>query len=290
MAVGLLITGGLDGFFMECLKCIQVHHGGITHKVPCGKCAFCLVNKRSQWMFRIFQELQRQGNPGWFITLTYNEKYVKRVPAGLSLRFRDVQLYLKKIRKAKYYAKYICVGEYGGETGRPHYHLLLWTDCPGMLLEKFWKARNGEVLGSLFFGRLSMASAMYTLKYIIQPKQKKIDGIEKTRAQFSKGLGLGYLSTAVYDYHTFDYESPCFCSVVDGREVALPRYYRYKIFTKYQLRREAGRLRDKYMKDETKQFKELRGKGVKNIRPYLQAVRVDQAEQIFKSTKLGLII
>lgn len=275
---------------MKCLKSIQVHHGGFTHKVPCGKCAFCLVNKRSQWMFRIFQEMQRQDNPGWFVTLTYDEKHVKRVPAGLSLRFRDVQLFLKKVRKAKYYAKYVCVGEYGGITQRPHYHVLLWTDCPIVCLEKFWSNRIGEVLGRIHVGSLTMAAAMYTLKYIIQPKQKEVDGLEKTRAQFSKGLGLAYLSAAVYDYHTMDYDEPIFVSRVDGEQISLPRYYRYKIFTKYQLRREAGRLRDKQLKDETKQFKELRSKGVKNIRPYLKALRVDSARQILKSTKSGLTI
>lgn len=281
---------------MECLKLIEVHHfnerlnESSTHKVPCGKCAFCLVNKRSEWMFRIFHEMQKQDNPGWFMTLTYNEKYVKRVPAGLSLRFRDVQLFLKKLRKAKYYAKYVCVGEYGGQTRRPHYHLLLWTDCKVGCLDRFWTARNGESLGSIHAGRVSMASAMYTLKYIINPKQKAVDGLEKTRGQFSKGLGLAYLSSAVYDYHTFDYDVPVFTSMVQGVRVALPRYYRYKIFTKYQLRLEAGRLRDKHLKDETKQFKELRGKGVKKIRPYLKALRVDQAMQILKSTKSGLTI
>lgn len=269
---------------------IKVHHGDITHTVPCGKCAFCLMNKRSQWMFRIFYEMKSQVQPGWFITLTYNEKYVKRVPAGLSLRFRDVQLFLKKLRKAKYYAKYICVGEYGAETKRPHYHLLLWTDCLPSALEQYWSTNKGANLGGIHIGHLSMSSAMYTLKYIINPKQQQIDGLEKTRAQFSKGLGLAYLSTAMYNFLTADYELPSFSGMVDGRVVALPRYYRYKIFTKYQLKKEAGRLRDEQLKNETKQFKELRAKGVKKIRPYLQALRVCRAEQILKSTKLGLTI
>jgi len=158
-----------------------VYTGGKTvplgpRKVPCGKCAFCLTNNRSQWMFRIHHEMRNQMVPGWFLTLTYDEKHVKRVSyvdpdtgkyvRKLSLRFRDVQLFIKKIRKAKYYVKYVCVGEYGSQTKRPHYHMLIWTDCPDHELEAKWG------LGRLDFGSLTMQSAMYTLKYIIQPKQR----------------------------------------------------------------------------------------------------------------------
>lgn len=290
---------------MECLNPIKVAHvlkqkatkvkpeqawETVWHKVPCGKCAFCLLKKRSEWMFRIFYEMKMQVQPGWFMTLTYNEKYVKRVPAGLSLRFRDVQLFLKKLRKAKYYAKYICVGEYGSETKRPHYHLLLWTDCKPESFGRYWTRRSDLSLGEIHVGRLTMASAMYTLKYIINPKQKEVDGLEKTRAQFSKGLGLAYLSSRVYAYHTADYECACFRGMVDGRVVALPRYYRYKIFTKYQMKIEGARIWLEKLKNETEQFKELRSKGVKNIRPYLKALRVERAKQILKSTKYGQTI
>lgn len=273
---------------MECLKPLDL---AIVGKVPCGKCAFCLVNKRSQWMFRIFYEMKFQEHPGWFLTLTYEERFVKRVADGrLSLRFRDVQLFLKKLRKAGYYAKYICVGEYGSATARPHYHMLLWTDCAVCELESFWSIRDGRILGRIHVGRITMQSAMYTLKYIIQPKQVAGEGIERTRAQFSKGLGLAYLDTAVYDYHTSDYDSPMFMSVVDGQRVALPRYYKFKIFTKFQMRREAARCRYVKMKEETKVYRALRKRGVRNIRPYLKALRVESAARIISSTKFSEIL
>lgn len=273
---------------MECLKMIKVHHGENTYTVPCNKCAFCLMNKRSQWMFRIFYEMKTQDNPGWFLTLTYDEKYVKRTPYGLSLRFRDVQLFLKKLRKAKYYAKYICVGEYGSKTARPHYHMLLWTNCPCMSLENYWKASNGEMFGRIHYGRLTMAAAMYTLKYIIQPKQKAINGIEKTRGQFSKGLGLAYLSSAVYNYHTYDYERPNMVSVVDGRKVALPRYYRYKIFTKFQLKREGHRVKWEAIRARRKKMRALIAQGVNwDGGKYLDALRAEQCKRIIKYSKFN---
>lgn len=270
---------------MDCLKMITVRDKkGFVHKVPCSKCAFCLVNKRSQWMFRVHHEMRTQMNPGYFITLTYDEKHVKRVGNGLlSLRFRDVQLFLKKIRKQKFYAKYICVGEYGTATLRPHYHLIIWTDCPAQNLEKIWSK------GRIHFGTLTMASAMYTLKYIIQPKQKedKESGMEKTRAQFSKGLGLAYMDEAAYDYHTFDYENPNMFSVIDGRKVGLPRYYKNKIFTKYQRAIMNEKLWIEKFWAGRKEYHDLRAKGIARPKTYMAQYRAIVAQRLIEKTKFN---
>lgn len=264
-----------------------VRHGAFTYKVPCGKCAFCLVNKRSQWMFRIYQEMQVQDVPGWCVTLTYDERHVRRVGDGrLSLRFRDVQLFFKKMRKDRWYCKYVCVGEYGGETHRPHYHMLLWTDCPPENLVNYWtSSKDGSRMGHFYIDRMSMRAAMYTMKYIIQPKQKEEDGIEKTRAQFSKGIGLGYLTSEVYDFHTENYDEPIFMSWIDGHKTALPRYYRNKIFTKYQQREESRKLKTRKSLENMKRYQSLRILGICNIRGYLRDLRVDAARRIIEKTK-----
>lgn len=265
------------------VKYRKAYRGGVSHKVPCGKCAYCLVNKRSSWMFRVHHEMRKQMHKGYFLTLTYDEKHVKRVPGGgLSLRFRDVQLYLKQLRKAKYYAKYICVGEYGAETKRPHYHMLLWTDCPVEKLEAIWRR------GRIHFGTLSMASAMYTLKYIIQPKQKAVDGLEPTRAQFSKGIGIGYLSESVYYWHNQDEDAPQVFSYIDGQKVALPRYYKSKIFTKYQLRIAAAEVQKQSQEKWRDTERMLSSQGVGNVKQYIFDRRVEECERIIKKTKYNL--
>lgn len=269
---------------MECLKMQIIHHNGEACAVPCGKCAFCLTNKRASWMFRIHHEMKLQDKPGWFLTLTYDEKYVRRTKEGLSLRFRDVQLFLKQLRKKKYYAKYICVGEYGSETNRPHYHMLIWTDCTLDNLEKIW------FRGRIHFGRLTMASAMYTLKYIIQPKQRETTGREKTRAQFSKGLGLGYLSSAVYEYHTMDYDNPNLFSYIDGRKVALPRYYRNKIFTKFQLKVYANKAKWDAIRKRRKYMRELIAQGVVGTKSYIEKLRSEQCRRIISKTKYNQVL
>lgn len=260
-------------------------------KVPCGKCAYCLTNKRSSWMFRIAHEMRTQEYPGYFLTLTYDEKHVRRTATGrLSLRFRDVQLYLKRIRKAKHYCKYICVGEYGGQTERPHYHMLLWTSAPVAFLEENWKSsKDGTRMGTIHFGKITMKSAMYTLKYIIQPKVLQEPGElrEKTRAQFSKGLGLSYLTTAMYNYHTSDYDEPEMFARVDDRKVSLPRYYKDKIFTKFQRARWAHKAKWESIKEKRKLMRKLIAQGIKNTKVYIRALRIEQANRIISTTKFN---
>lgn len=268
---------------MECVELRDVVHNGMVYKVPCGKCAFCGVNNISQWMFRLYWENRRQEDPGWFLTLTYDESHVPRMRDGdLSLRFGDVQKYLKMLRKAGYRAKYVCVGEYGGERHRPHYHMLIWSDCPAVDLELKWK------FGRVHFGAVSMDSIGYTLKYVINQRKRKGGSVEKTRAQFSKGLGLGYLTCAVYDYHTMDYENPVMKSYIDGREVVLPRYYRRKIFTRYQQRREAHRIKWERIREKRKEMRALLAKGIRGVAEYRKGLRIDLAARIVRTAEKGL--
>lgn len=263
--------------------------------VPCGKCAFCLTNRRSGWMFRIYQEMRTQEHRGYFMTLTYDERHIRRAgPEGRpSLRFRDVQLYLKRIRKAKYYAKYICVGEYGAQTQRPHYHMLLWTDAPTDFLERNWmSSKDKSVMGHIMFGKLEIASAMYCMKYIIQPKHvwSEDDPREKTRAQFSKGLGIGYLDQRVYEFHTSSYDDPCFYVIVDGRKVALPLYYKRKIFTKFQMSEEARKRSLVRHKEVRLEARKIRDRGIRNPIRHVKALRLEECSRIIKRTKFNLTL
>lgn len=266
---------------------IIVSHKGNRQYVPCGKCAFCLMNKRSSWMFRIHHEMKDQMYPGYFLTLTYSERFVRRVNGKLSLYFRHIQLFLKKLRKRKRYCKYICVGEYGSETYRPHYHMMLWTDATTDELESCWSTASGVSLGAIHFGTLTMASAMYTLKYIIQPKPPVYEGVQRPRAQFSRGLGLSYLTTEVYEFHTDDYDSPVFYSYIDGAKVALPRYFRGKIFTKFQTRKNSHTIKWRSIKERRKLMRALLKQGIKNTKTYIQMVRTEQAKLIIANTKFN---
>lgn len=110
----------------------------------------------------------------------------------MDLSKRDIQLFLKRLRKAheshrgqmqpiKYYA----VGEYGGITGRPHYHIILFN-ADIELIQDAWQ--NGQV----HYGKVSGASVGYTLKYMTKPSRipmHRNDDRTKEFSLMSKGLG-----------------------------------------------------------------------------------------------------
>lgn len=260
---------------MECLSPITVKHGGESHRVPCSKCAFCLQTKRQSWLFRLTHETKNQALPGYFLTLTYSENHCPRKKGVRTLYFRHVQLFLKRLRKKGCVIKYVIVGEYGTITKRPHYHAICWTNATTEQINQCWH------YGHVHFGSLTMASVLYTLKYIIQPKEGDDETKQKTRAQFSKGLGLSYMTAALQYWHNPDdtLENAKFYSIIDTKKVPLPRYYRNKIFTKW-LQREHGKevyyqairnkrqeLRDirKYHSEPLKYYKQKRIEAAKNV-------------------------
>lgn len=141
-----------------------------------------------------------------FVTLTYNPE---NLPEDQSVNPRHSSLFLKKLRKAIYPAKlrYYCVGEYGDETERPHYHLALFgypncsygrtrhsarrsTCCPSCdLILRTWG------LGSILLGTLETASAQYLAGYVTKKMTQKgdsrLNGRHPEFARMSNRPGLG---------------------------------------------------------------------------------------------------
>lgn len=156
--------------------------------VPCGKCPKCLSRRTSGWSFRLMQH-EKTAQTAYFITLTYDTKNVNISKNGfMSLCKRDVQLFFKRLRKSHEKGtviKYFAVGEYGGKTQRPHYHIILFNAD----VNKIQTAWN---LGSVHYGEVSEASVGYTLKYMMKkskiPMHRNDDRV-KEFSLMSKGLG-----------------------------------------------------------------------------------------------------
>lgn len=227
---------------MECLGPITVKKSPGDPKqfirVPCGKCASCLERKRSQWTFRLLQELKVSFS-AWFVTLTYNDEnepgYISKV---------DVQLFIKRLRKwiSDHSAdpkklRYFIVGEYGKNTFRCHYHGILFNTPEEINLatEKNYNKILEDLWGKGFVhvGDVTGRSIGYTCKYIINEKVKWI-GDKKLQLSFNlmsrkPGIGVCYVEK-MGSYHN---ENKIHYAVGDnGKKTALPRYYRDKIFNK----------------------------------------------------------
>lgn len=112
--------------------------------LPCGQCEACRAQHARTWANRLLMELQYHDS-AYFVTLTYDNDHVpisrsrEEIP-HMTLDKRDCQLFMKKLRKAfpNDKLRYFLSGEYGDQTHRPHYHMILF----GLHLVN----SNGEVI------------------------------------------------------------------------------------------------------------------------------------------------
>lgn len=216
--------------------------------LPCGKCPECLARRTSGWSFRLMQEDKNSYN-AYFITLTYDTKHIPISKNGfLSLQKRDLQLFFKRLRKShsslykklqlpdisQRRIKYYAVGEYGTQRHRPHYHVILFN-CFAELIHEAWRdPETKQSIGEIFYGTVTEASVGYTLKYMCkQPQKRKHARDDRTRefSLMSKRLGVSYLTDNMIRWHKNDLENRMYCNLMDGKKIAMPRYYKEKIYT-----------------------------------------------------------
>lgn len=190
--------------------------------VPCGKCIPCLMKKRADWSFRLVQEW-KVSKSAMFVTLTYDRPNLKK--ANYQLQKKHIQLFIKRVRKhAKHIRiRYYAVGEYGTQTKRPHYHVILFNANEN-LVRKSWDR------GIIHIGMVNEASITYTLKYVVQP-EAKIPNLNPPFALMSRGYGIGghYLTYAMIDWHRSGDKN---YTLINGEKKALPRFYKEKIWPK----------------------------------------------------------
>lgn len=216
------------------MKCVKLVYSPQNKAwVPCGKCGPCASRSRAGWVFRLKQELKSSEYAN-FLTFTYNEEsicfdiqskkptLVKQHYQHLVQQLRDAQKYKTKM-KIRYYA----VGEYGGETKRPHYHALLFNMSPETLgtIADIW----GK--GTVDIGEVNGASINYVAGYIINRYDHK-ETNEKPFALISKGIGKSYVTPQMAQWHKRGYKHEC--HTPEGGKIAMPKYYKDKIFNKAQ--------------------------------------------------------
>lgn len=93
-------------------------------QLPCGRCIGCRLERARQWSVRCMHEASLYDS-NVFVTLTYSDD---GLPSDGSLKKRDIQLFMKRLRKLKGAGiRYFLCGEYGEKSLRPHYHALLFN-------------------------------------------------------------------------------------------------------------------------------------------------------------------
>lgn len=213
---------------------IQVRNKqGDEVNVPCGHCPLCNARRISSWSFRLLQQ-EKVSTQAHFITMTYDTDKVPITRNGfMSLEKRDVQLFFKSLRKKHgdgVRIKYFTVGEYGTQKWRPHYHAIIFN-ARVELIQPCWPH------GGIHYGKLEPASVGYCLKYIMKrgriPLHRNDDRVPEF-ALMSKGLGLNYVTPEMQAWHLADLEGRMYCNLPDGKKIAMPRYFKEKIYDEFQ--------------------------------------------------------
>lgn len=107
--------------------------------VPCGTCSECAKKKATSWGIRAYREfLFAPANSVRFVTITYDDDHIPQTSKGnKTLSSFDCKRFLKSFRQSlfrKYGVtiRFMCSGEYGTKTFRPHYHFLFYGIPPCM--------------------------------------------------------------------------------------------------------------------------------------------------------------
>lgn len=227
--------------------------------VPCSKCPPCKKRRTSGWSFRLVKEGER-SHSALFVTLTYNTEVVPITENGfMNLDKSDVQKFMKRLRKlSNEKLKYYVCGEYGSKRMRPHYHLIIFN-ADKEKVELAWSL-NKKPLGQIYIGDVNEASIGYTLKYMT--KKGKIpmhhhDDRQKEFSLMSKGLGSNYLTKNMIKWHKNDVENRMFCNLSGNKKIAMPRYYKDKIYTEFDKVRISNHIQKIAEEEQNKLITEL---------------------------------
>lgn len=212
-------------------------------EVPCQKCRICKDRKAQQWASRITCEGNSHVNCPWWITLTYNDVYCPSeglVKADLQKFFKRLRERVSRVVGEDVKIRFVAVGEYGGNTARPHYHAIVFG-LPNLdprqvlnLMEHAWSTRislkkfksilniygdrakdftfvsqdkNNKPMYYLRYGFCYVKPAhdntpLYLAKYMFKPEINTPDGCTPNFCLASRKNGIGYQYIQDYmDYH-----------------------------------------------------------------------------------------
>ena len=152
-------------------------------ETPCNHCIACENLRSLRTAMQLACELNTATRDSWFVTLTYSDEHL---PADFSVHKEHIQLFLKRLRKWRnkynYTEKfrYLSQGEYGGQFGRPHYHLaafnLTLNDLEETTSKGQYPAFESEKLneiwgkGNVHLIRLSYESCLYIARHHLDEK------------------------------------------------------------------------------------------------------------------------
>lgn len=286
-------------------------HFHVFLALPCGHCALCAARKQRDLAFRFEAETAQYTSRPLFLTLTFDDAHIPCfIPSPVyddygnlvqdgfiiygipdwtpdsvsyyqTLDNSVVQKFFKRLRirlTRTYHCRtdfrYFCVGEYGKNTKRPHYHLVLWnfpsaselgmTHADDSKYLKFvediifneWQQSANRHVGVLleFAGQprrkkggfspniaSSVGCAKYVAKYVYKEDSPKYSVYSRDNhtLQSVKPYGIGKKWIMDNAHHYYSCPKDFRCSVtnpftLDKTSYVLPSYYRNYLFPNFQ--------------------------------------------------------
>lgn len=232
--------------------------------IPCGQCIGCKIDKKEEWATRIEMEAALWPKESiWFVTLTYDDINIPSInhqtgevyrggtytghtgdlKSNQTLWYEDIQSFLKRLRKAsKTPMRFFCAGEYGTQTGRPHYHLILFNYYPEKLepyrlLSKPGYFTDTRITKAWPYGIHNMSMPLndkaykYTAAYVTKKMGDEIETYKKNGllppfCQMSRKPGLG---DEYYKQHYDEIWQKGYIQLSSGKRAKIPRYFQEKL-------------------------------------------------------------
>lgn len=212
----------------------------------CGKCMECRKQKAREWQIRLSEEIRSNKN-GVFVTLSFSDKSLYNIENGIGLDGKRiskkiegvtgynldneiasiaVRLFSERWRKKyKKYPRRWLVTELGQtKTERLHIHgLLFCSHVQKLNISDLW------AYGNVWLGNyVNEKTVNYIVKYLSKTDAKHPNYVSKMF--ISNGLGKGYLERADSKRHEFKDGAIETYRHRNGSKVALPVYFRNKVF------------------------------------------------------------
>lgn len=248
--------------------------------LPCGKCIGCRLEYSRQWANRcVLESLSYPQNCNWFLTLTIDDDHIGEYTNDkgfATVRTDDITKFMKDLRRHWSYhhdvsegIRFFGASEYGDESLRPHYHILVFG-LPLYDLKKYKNNHQGDCLyssdeldeiwknGFVTVGEFNWNTAAYTARYVMK-KAKGSDsafydalGIEpeKTRMSRRPGIGQLYLDHNINEIYQLD-EIILPSSCGNSHVIAPPKYFDKKL-------KESDEALYYQIKDQRKRISEIR--------------------------------
>lgn len=234
----------------RCVFPITLKRDGQYMEFPCGSCFACLSRRVSQWSFRLRQE-EKSAHSALFVTLTYDDIHLP-YSSYPTLHKPDLQSFLKRLRqyeirkrKNNHKVVYYACGEYGDESQRPHYHLILFNASYDGVVDS-WKDSSGYAMGHVKFGDVSAQSIGYVCGYVNKGRIiPAFDGDDRVKefSLMSKGIGKGYVTPEIVAWHNSDARNRFYVSHNDEK-TSMPRYFKSRLFSEDVLKDVQSHLRE----------------------------------------------